>query len=227
MLLFVSWRRYTQAHAGRGCNGLGKKYTTLLVLFFFKVILWHSALQQGRFLLYLPLTIFTYYMTSCSDWSHCGNLAEKVFWKKFVFDRFHCQKQFFFFLARNVIMWEGLFRFPFKRCHNFKKRKFCRINRGAESDKRQMPDDNEDAILNVTQHWIIQFKLQSSNQPNNATWVAVVQSAVWHWRWSLSQFLMGTSMSSAVLLIQQMCVPYKCGTIGRKIEGSALSQQRN
>lgn len=36
MLLFVSWRRYTQAHAARGCNGLGKKYTTLLMLFFLR-----------------------------------------------------------------------------------------------------------------------------------------------------------------------------------------------
>lgn len=95
-------------------------------------------------------------MTSCSDWSHCGNLAEKVW--TFVFDRFRCQKQFFFFffLARNVTMRESLFRFPFKRCHNFKKQKFCRINRGAESDKRQMPDRQRgrcfkcDATLNNT-----------------------------------------------------------------------------
>lgn len=53
-------------------------------------------------------------------------------------------------------MRESLFRFPFKRCHNFKKQKFCRINRGAESDKRQMPDRQRgrnfkcDATLNNT-----------------------------------------------------------------------------
>lgn len=118
------------------------------------------------FLLYLPLTEFTYYMTSCSDWSHCGNLAEKVW--TFVFDRFRCQKQFFFFLARNVIMWESLFRFPFKRCHNFKKPKFCRINRGAESDKRQMPD----------RQWGRNFKCDATL--NNTIQTSIIQSAQQH-----------------------------------------------
>lgn len=165
LLGFFAWCCYLYPGGGThrrtqagGVMDWGKKYTTFTRALFLRSF-YDTALcsKAGFYCISHWLNLHSTRLP-VQIGCHCGYLAEKV-WKS-VFDRFCCQKQYFIFLARNVIMWESLFRYPFKRCHIFKKHTFCRINRGAESDKRQMPD----------RQWGRNFKCDATLNNTIQTW---------------------------------------------------------